>query len=134
VGRISQWWHRLFVQLKQGSQSRGQQAEYLAERYLKRQGLLLIERNYQTKGGEIDLIMRDKSVLVFVEVRYKSSSDWASPVESITLNKQQKIIKAAKQYLQQHDKHGKQSCRFDVVAMAGELNDPQIEWLPHAFY
>lgn len=134
MGTISQWFHRTVGALRLKTANIGGRAENLAERYLNQNGLKSVARNYLTKSGEIDLIMRDQETLVFVEVRYKKSMDWASPAESVTVAKQQKIIRAAKYYLMQHDKHNKLACRFDVVAMTGDLKQAKIDWLPHAFY
>lgn len=134
MGTISEWFNRGFASIKRGKLSRGQYAERLAEKYLKQHGLKLKNRNFFTKAGEIDLVMADGDSWIFVEVRYKSSDEWANPAESITPQKQRKIIKAAQYYLQKFDKSGKKPCRFDVILMSGDLNSPQIEWLEHAFY
>ena len=135
MGRISQWFGQVGTKLKAMPSSKGQQAEAIAAQYLKRKGLTLVQQNYRTPLGEIDLICQDQQQLVFVEVRYKAGSDpLISPAETITRSKQLKVIKAARHYLQRHDPAGHLSCRFDVVAMTGQLSDPQIDWLPHAFY
>ncbi|MCG8083044.1 MAG: YraN family protein, partial [Candidatus Thiodiazotropha taylori] len=62
----------------------GEAAEQLAVDYLSRRGLKLVTRNFRCKVGEIDLIMREKRTLVFVEVRYRQSDDYGSALESIT--------------------------------------------------
>lgn len=134
MGTVSQWFNQIINSLKYKVPNRGRIAEGKAEKYLLKHGLKLLTRNYQTKAGEIDLIMSDKEQLVFVEVRYKQNDAWASSAESVTLQKQRKIIMAAKYYLQKYDAHGHKTCRFDVVAMSGELEFPEIEWLQHAFY
>jgi putative endonuclease len=133
VGKIPQWVGQLRSTLK-GTAHRGQRAEQLAARYLQRQGLQLVAQNYRTPLGEIDLICEDRDQLVFVEVRYKASDRNTSAAESITRSKQLKVMKAARQYVQQHDPAGLRSCRFDVVAMSGSLKEPEIEWIEHAFY
>lgn len=66
---------------------------------MQRNGLVLITANYQCKCGEIDLIMRDGEVLVFVEVRYRKISDYGDGVSSVNKAKQRKIIKATNNYL-----------------------------------
>lgn len=134
MGAVSEWFHRAIGAVKNKQPNRGQTAERMAERYLRRKGLKLLERNYRTKAGEIDLIMQHADDWVFVEVRYKHSDDWVSPAESITVQKQRKVIKAAQQYLLKHDKQGQKSGRFDVILMSGDLKSPDIEWLQHAFY
>jgi putative endonuclease len=105
----------------------------MAARFLQNKGLILVHANYGTKAGEVDLIMRDKQTLVFVEVRYRRHRDWASAEESITQSKQLKIIKAASQYLQQKRLTDKVNCRFDVVAINGHLTPPRINWITDAF-
>jgi len=134
VGAVSQWFNQILKSLKVNAANRGQVAEFKAEKYLIKKGLKLLARNYQTKAGEIDLIMLDKDQLVFIEVRYKQNDAWASSVESVTIQKQRKIIKAAKYYLQKHEGLSRKACRFDVIAMSGELESAQIEWFQHAFY
>src|SRR5204862_504789 len=79
--------------------SAGTLAEQRAERYLQSQGLGLIERNYRSRFGEIDLIMRDGTSLVFVEVRMRRNKDFGGAAASIDVRKQQRIIRTAHQYL-----------------------------------
>lgn len=104
-------------------------AEQMAARYLQQKGLQLIEQNYQTRYGEIDLIMRDGKTLVFVEVRLRSNPGFGGAAMSITLAKQQKIIRSAEHYLQTH---GNANCRFDVVLMQS-TRESEMEWISHAF-
>lgn len=134
MGTISKWLHRAFDSVSSGQLNRGQSAERHAERFLRNKGLKLLHRNYTTKAGEIDLVMIDENEWVFIEVRYKRSDDWANPAESITPQKQRKIIKAAQHYLLKFDKQNNKACRFDVILMSGELYSPRIEWIQHAFY
>ncbi len=114
-------------------QKTGNETEQLACNYLIEQGLLLVERNYKTQRGEIDLIMRDKDTLVFVEVRYRKNDLYGGAVESINWHKQQRIICAAKNYLIRFRLSEKCPCRFDVIGISGNLQFPDIEWIPQAF-
>lgn len=107
----------------------GSEAENIAAIYLQQQGLKLLERNYQSRYGEIDLIMRDGKSLVFVEVRLRSSAGFGGAAMSITPSKQQKIIRTAEQYLQQY---GTTHCRFDVILMNKTSKDG-LEWISNAF-
>lgn len=109
---------------------RGNEAEARACHHLQQQGLQLMEQNYQTRRGEIDLIMLEGDCLIFVEVRYRGNSIFGSAAESITPRKQARIIAAASHYLQQqpHDR----PCRFDVIAISGGPA-PRIEWIRNAF-
>jgi putative endonuclease len=101
----------------------GQIAEDIALNYLRGQGLILIQKNFHSRFGEIDLIMMDGITTVFVEVR-KRSSGIDSAIESVTPSKQRKLIKAAEYYMV---KCGFDiACRFDLIAM--DKNN-QIQWL-----
>lgn len=106
----------------------GKNAEQQALHYLVAHGLKHLDSNYYCKGGEIDLIMNDAEQLVFVEVRYRSRSDYGSAAESVTVAKQRKLIIAAQHYLMTSglDK----PCRFDVV---GIDNKRKINWIKDAF-
>ncbi|MEZ5470541.1 MAG: YraN family protein [Marinicella sp.] len=134
MGTISQWLNRAINTLILRKVNRGDFAERKAEKFLYSKGLKILHRNFLTKGGEIDLVMSDGNEWVFIEVRYKQSDEWTDPAESITKQKQQKIIKTAQQYLLKFDQAGKRTCRFDVILMSGDINSPQIEWIQHAFY
>ena len=103
--------------LRNSSKS-GAQAEQLALDYLLAQGLKLLERNFRTRRGEIDLIMRDNDKLVFVEVRFRQGSRFGSAEESITLQKCQRLTAAAEAYMQRQKLTDHISARFDAVAIS----------------
>ena len=112
----------------------GDAAEALALAHLQRQGLRLVERNYRVargpfaRGGEIDLILRDRDgTLVFVEVRSRRSGTHGGAAASIGAAKQRSLVLAARHYLQGLPQTP--PCRFDVVA----IDNGCIEWLPGAF-
>ena len=108
---------------------RGDKAEQQACKHLQSQGLKILEKNFSTKAGEVDLIMRDGETLIFVEVRYRKNADFGGAAASVTLKKQQRIIKAALAYQQKHMPQS--SMRFDVVAIEGDNGD--IDWITSAF-
>jgi putative endonuclease len=108
------------------TQAKGSAAEDLAARHLAKQGLRVVERNFRVRGGEIDLICRDGSSVVFVEVRLRRRSDYGGAAASITAAKRARIIMAARHWLVRHGEH---PCRFDCVLLDGE----HIEWLRDAF-
>ena len=112
---------------------RGQQAERMALRFLKRQSLRLIMRNYRCSRGEIDLIMREAEMLVFVEVRYRQQHSHGDSLESITPQKQQRIRLAAQHYLQQRDLCYKVALRFDTVTFNGSIKLSTAQWIKNAF-
>ena len=109
----------------------GRRAEQDACDYLQRQGLRLVERNYRCAHGEIDLVMRDRDTLVFVEVRYRRSQRYGGGVASVDWRKQGKLAATAAHYLQAHPKAARRPCRFDVVAIGGE--GPHVNWVSDAF-
>ncbi|MDM8569970.1 YraN family protein [Thiotrichales bacterium HSG1] len=109
----------------------GQWAEELAYVYLCKQGLQPVERNYRCKVGEIDLIMLDEKILVFVEVRYRKSQRYGGSMASVNTRKQQKVLDVASCYLQNHS--WEQQCRFDVVLVDGAMEKPQMNWIADAF-
>ncbi|MGE3319867.1 MAG: YraN family protein [Candidatus Berkiella sp.] len=111
----------------------GNQAEELAKEYLCKQGLRLIERQYRSKLGEIDLIMQEQGTLVFIEVRYRESDEFGSPEETITQGKQRRLIRTAQFYQQTHAFTENLFSRFDVVAILGSKPNLKITWIPNAF-
>jgi putative endonuclease len=113
-------------------QAIGKYAEQLAETYLNQRGLKLLQRNYLCRGGEIDLIMTDNGTLVFVEVRYRKHQMFGGAAASVDQRKQQRLLLAARHYLQQHQA-GNRPCRFDVVAISpGADGQNAVEWISNA--
>lgn len=112
------------------SRSRGQHAEDLAAVFLQQQGLVLIERNYRCRFGEIDLIARDGKTLVFVEVRMRASARFGGAAASITAAKRDKLTRTARHYLATGNARPP-ACRFDALLVSGSVQE--IEWLKNAF-
>ena len=112
------------------TRARGNAAEDAALVHLQQHGLRLLERNYRTPGrggGEIDLIMRESDgTVVFVEVRLRRSAAFGGAGASIQINKQKRIVFAARHYL--HGLRALPPCRFDVV-----LVEQTIHWIRSAF-
>lgn len=111
----------------------GRLAEQTAERYLARHGLRLVRRNFRGKQGEIDLIMDDGKVLVFIEVRHRRNSRFGSAVESINPRKQARLIKTAELYISATGGASKRQCRFDTIDFDGEITDNNLRWIKNAF-
>ena len=109
--------------------NRGKDAEARAARYLEARGLHIVERNYRSRYGEIDLIARDGVTLVFVEVRARSSNAFGGAAASITAAKRQKLTRTALHYLAGAGRTPQ--CRFDAVLLAGD--DGPVEWIRDAF-
>jgi putative endonuclease len=112
------------------TQATGRRAEQIAREFLSRQGLKPLEENWHCRQGEIDLIMRDRDVLVFVEVRFRKNSRFGTPAETVGHTKQRRLVLAAHHYLQRLRKPP--PCRFDIVAMTAEP-ELQMEWIRNAF-
>jgi len=112
----------------------GKNSEQLAAHYLAQQGLLLQICNFQNRAGEIDLIMTEHDTWVFVEVKYRKNSHFGGALAAVSVKKQQKIKQCAAFYLQQAGLNEYNTpCRFDVIAMQGDINNPEITWLKNAF-
>ncbi len=111
----------------------GQASEHLAEQFLAAKGYRIIERNLRTLLGELDLVAEDGEVLVFVEVKGRTSEAFGGALAAVDARKQAKLVKLASQYLAQRHLSQK-SCRFDVVLVQGRAGyQVQIEHLQNAF-
>ncbi|NLC70558.1 MAG: YraN family protein [Desulfuromonadaceae bacterium] len=111
--------------------SLGKWGEETAASYLQAQGMKIIERNYRTPLGEIDLIAHHKKNLVFVEVKTRRSNLFGVPQEAVGKRKQHQIIRAAQWYLQSNPTNLQP--RFDVVAVHAAGDQPVIDHIPDAF-
>ncbi|HTP47327.1 MAG TPA: YraN family protein [Casimicrobiaceae bacterium] len=104
----------------------GAAAEALAASFLQARGLEIVARNYRCRGGEIDLVARDGSTLVFVEVRLRRGSAFGGAAASITAAKRRRLTHAARHYL---GRLGREPpCRFDAILL-DNLASARIEWL-----
>ena len=112
----------------------GIEGEKIAARALKKKKYKIIERNFRTPAGEIDIVARDGNCLVFVEVRTRSSTEFGLPQETIRAKKQKRLFAAARWYMQKR-RVGEDACRFDVVAVIvpKDRSKPQIEVIEDAF-
>jgi putative endonuclease len=104
-------------------QDQGRRWENAALDHLKHHGLALVEANFSCKGGEIDLVMRERDTLVFVEVRQRADRKHGGAAASITPAKIRRLVRAAQYYLLRFPRTP--PCRFDVVAFDGD----QLDWL-----
>ena len=110
----------------------GEAGEAIIARHLKQKGYRIIERNYRTKIGEIDIIAKDKDTIVFVEVKSRRSWQFGNPKAAVTFQKQRKISMVALQYLKA-TRRSNASARFDVAAVTITRDKPQIEIIKNAF-
>lgn len=107
----------------------GESYEQLAARFLQSQGAQILDCNFHSRRGEIDLIMREGKYLVFVEVKYRRSEKAGNPAEAVTLQKQRRICQTAQYYLYTRKFSQDTPVRYDVVAICGE----EITWYRNAF-
>ena len=107
--------------------NKGQQGELQAKKYLEQQGLRCVEQNVRYPFGELDLVMRQQNVWVFVEVKLRTNPNFGGAVSAVSAKQIQRIRKAASHYLQQ--KRIQAPCRFDVIA----IDSHHIQWIKGAF-
>ncbi len=110
--------------------------EKAAESFLRSHGLKLLERNFSSRFGEIDLIMEDEKTVVFVEVKYRKCSQHGSGADAVTFHKQGRISRTAAWYLAMNPHRAEQVCRFDVISInpQDKAKDKGINWIKSAFY
>lgn len=111
----------------------GERAEEEACRFLSRRGLDIVARNYRGRGGEIDIVAREGSTLVFVEVRYRKGDDFGHPEESVGTVKRRRIVAAAGAYLATVPAASWREARFDVIAVEGSGEAATVRHFPAAF-
>ncbi|MBR2638386.1 MAG: YraN family protein [Bacteroidaceae bacterium] len=110
----------------------GHKGEMLAARYLMEQGFAVLEYNWRSGKKEIDIIAKERNVLVFVEVKTRSTDAYGDAVEAVTPDKISNIISAANSYLKM--KKLDTEVRFDVVTLVGNIGNCRIEHIRDAFY
>jgi len=113
----------------------GAEGERVAKAYLQTKGFRILHENYSTPLGEIDLIAKEGGVVVFVEVKARTSGEFGPPQASVTLAKQRQIVKVARLYLQR-ERLAEVACRFDVVAVTfagGQAGQPDVLLIRDAF-
>lgn len=113
-------------------QDLGRSGEKKAADHLKKLGYFLVETNYKTPFGEIDIIARDQDVLCFIEVKTRSGVQKALPRQAVNRDKQQKIIQTASFFLKERQLFD-QRARFDVMEMVWSNGNWQIQFIPNAF-
>lgn len=113
-------------------QSFGKKGEDIAVALLEQKGYSILERNFRCKKSEIDIICRFKGILIFVEVKSRSSKAFGEPEDFVSEPQKRAIIRAAEEYILEHDWHG--DIRFDIVAVFKRNNKEEIRHLEDAFY
>lgn len=112
----------------------GARWEKKAETYLLTRGLVLLQRNFSSRFGEIDLIMEDEKTIVFVEVKYRNSNHHGSGADAVTYHKQNRISLTAAWYLAKNPHRSESDCRFDVISIDPDERNQGINWIRGAFY
>lgn len=112
----------------------GDDAELLAYKFLRKQGLKPVTRNFHCRLGEIDLVMLDQGCLVFVEVRYRTANRFAPARSTVDLRKQGKLLRTAAMFLSTHSNYAEHTVRFDVMAIDNDVQERvSFEWIRDAF-
>lgn len=110
----------------------GNYGEELATNFLEKNKYKIIEKNYSCKLGELDIIAKDKDILVFIEVKSRTNKSYGEPGEAITYYKKKNIIKTAQYYIMKN-KLQNEFCRFDVVEILLSDDDNNIRLIKNAF-
>lgn len=125
------WWYGHH----KAARPKGFAAEHYACTYLQKHGFELITQNYHCLRGEIDLIMQQRAsnLLIFTEVKWRTSNQFGEASEQVTHKKQQKIIACAEDFLHHHPIFNAYNCRFDILAISPGCESLTVNWLPAAF-
>ena len=110
----------------------GNSGEQFAVSFLEQQGMVVLDRNFTYNHGEIDIVARDGSELVFVEVKVRRSAKFGAPEEAVTPAKQALLRRTAEGYVREKNLYGL-SCRFDVVAIRMERGGRKVVHYKSAF-
>jgi putative endonuclease len=113
-------------------QKLGEKGEAIAVRQLKKDGYKILETNYRTQLGEIDIVAKDKGTIAFVEVKTRRSVHFGSPKWAVTAQKQKKISTVALYYLKTTNQSTAKA-RFDVVTVTLNQDKPRVEIIKNAF-
>lgn len=107
----------------------GESYEAKAAEFLITQDVKILEKNYRNRYGEIDLIGRDDTYLIFIEVKYRKDNNKGTPAEAVGFSKQRRICKVADFYRMTNGIGEFEAVRYDVIAYSSE----KIEWYKNAF-
>ena len=117
-----------------GTRGKGLLYERRARTYLEQRGLVCLQQNYRSRFGEIDLVMRDRETVCFVEIRYRRSLACGGACYSITPAKRRRIVKTALFYLAAHERLANSPLRFDALLIQRQDDcSERIDWIRSAF-
>ncbi|MCZ8132121.1 MAG: YraN family protein [Steroidobacteraceae bacterium] len=111
----------------------GPRVEAAARDWLEARGLQTVATNFRSRRGELDLVMREGTELVIVEVRYRAGRSHGGAAASVDARKQRRLLATAGWLLATRPALGRLRMRFDVLAASGEPEAPDFEWLRDAF-
>ncbi len=110
----------------------GRAAEELAARHLEERGCRLLVRRFACRGGEIDLIVEDRGVIVFVEVKARRGRRYGDPAEAVSHRKQRRLLVAARTFLRRK-RWSTRRCRFDLCRVDLDRGKATVAWIRDAF-
>ena len=117
--------------MRNDSYGKGREAEDKAAKWIeKNKGYTVIDRNYRSPSGEIDIIAKDRETVVFIEVKFRKETSYGYPAEAVTRIKQERIIKTAMRYIQEN---GGETIRFDVAELIDNKGVTYIRYTENAF-
>lgn len=108
----------------------GKMGEDMATAFLENKGVVILGRNYRNRFGEIDIIAKEKDVILFIEVKYRKDCKFGYPLEAVGIAKQEKIKRIASYYLKENCSGKYMNIRFDCIG----IMESEIEWVKGAFY
>lgn len=111
----------------------GHYVEACVANYLSEQGVVILHKNFRCRLGEIDLIVQDREILAFVEVRYRKYDFFGDAKSSVTIHKQRKLKRSAQFFLIRYPSFKNAFCRFDVVSVDTVDDRAQVDWIKGAF-
>lgn len=109
----------------------GKVGEDLAADLCREKGFTVLERNYRTPFGEIDIIAKDGDIFVFIEVKARTNDAYGVPFEAVTSSKRVKITKVAMSYMRRFKKE--MPARFDVISISMQSGKPDVTYIQDAF-
>lgn len=116
--------------MRHNTRTIGTRYEKVAAEYLEQKGYKILQKNYRNRYGEIDVIAQKDAVLVFIEIKFRSSDSYRDPLEAVDQRKQKRISQTALFYYAAHGYSENASCRFDVI---GIYEDGTVKHIENAF-
>lgn len=119
--------------MKLNNQGTGKQGEIIAVDFLKKNKYKIIEQNFRSRWGEIDIIGYNEKTICFIEVKTRTNTEFGRPEESVTRAKQLQIIRTARYFIKRKKIPDNIPCRFDVISIILEGSFPEINLIKNVF-